>query len=108
MSQENVEIVKQCMKFWDDRDLSPAHEFLDPGVEFDLSRNIFNPRVYRGISGFEQMVSAIDDAWDDFRVDTDAFIDAGDNVVTAVTVKGRGPGKRRCCEYADLPGLDAS
>ena len=92
MSQENVEIVKRCMRFWDDRDYSPAAEFLDQGVEFDLCRNIFNPRVYRGVSGFERMVSAIDEAWDDFRVDTDAFIDAGDNVITAVTVKGKGPG----------------
>jgi ketosteroid isomerase-like protein len=92
MSQENVKVVKRCMRFWYDRDWSPAPELFDPDVEFDLSRNVFNPDIYRGISDLQRLVSAVDEAWDDFRIDTDAVIDAGDNVVTAVTVKGKGPG----------------
>ena len=92
MSEENVQIVKRCMKFWEDRDLSAALEFFDPDIEFDLSRNVFNPAVYRGISGLEQMVSVIDDAWDEFRAGTDKFVDAGDQVVTAIRIKGKGPG----------------
>jgi ketosteroid isomerase-like protein len=94
MSRRNAEIVKRCMEFWDDRDLSPAAELLDAAVEFDLTRNVFNPAVYRGVAGFEQMVNAIDDAWDEFRVDTDDVVAGGDHVVTAVTVKGTGPGSR--------------
>jgi ketosteroid isomerase-like protein len=92
LSQENVEIVKRCMKFWEDRDPSLANELLDPNVEIDLSRNVFNPAVYRGISGFEQMVSVVDDAWDDFRADAYEFVDAGNQVVAALTVEGKGPG----------------
>ena len=80
------------MKFWEDRDWSPAPELFDPDVEFDLSRNIFNPDVYRGIAGLERLVAAVDDAWDEFRVDMSDFIDAGDQVVSAVTVRGKGPG----------------
>jgi hypothetical protein len=92
MSQENVEIVKRCMEYWDHRDISLVRHFLDPNVEFDLSRNVFNPAVYAGVSGLQRMVSVIDDAWDEFRADTDELIDAGDEVVTAVTIKGKGPG----------------
>jgi ketosteroid isomerase-like protein len=90
MSQENVEIVKRCMKFWEDRDWAPAHELLDPDVEIDLSRNVFNPDVYRGIAGFQRMVSVVDDIWDHFRVVTHGFVDAGDHVVTEVTISGKG------------------
>jgi ketosteroid isomerase-like protein len=92
MSQENVEIVRRCLEFWVNRDWSGAPELVDPNVEFDLSRNVFNPAVYRGISGLEQLMSVVDDAWDEFRADPDEFMDAGDQVVTAITLKGKGPG----------------
>jgi ketosteroid isomerase-like protein len=92
MSQQNVEIVKRCMEFWRHRDISLVRQFLDPNVEFDLSRNVFNAAVYGGVSGLERMVSVIDDAWDEFRADADELIDAGDQVVTALTIKGKGPG----------------
>jgi SnoaL-like domain len=80
------------MKFWDHRDVSLIREFLDPNVEFDLSRNVFNPAVYRGIAGLEQMVSVIDDAWDEFRADAGEFVDAGDRVLMTLTIRGKGPG----------------
>jgi uncharacterized protein len=92
MSQENVEIVRRCLEFWIKRDWSAALDLLDPTVEFDLSRNVFNPAVYRGTSGIEQMVSVVDDTWDEFRADADEFIDAGDQVVAAITITGKGPG----------------
>jgi hypothetical protein len=37
-------------------------------------------------------VSVVDDAWDDFRADADEFVDAGNQVIAALTVKGKGPG----------------
>ena len=92
MSQENVEIVRRCLEFWIRRDWSAALDLLDPTVEFDLSRNVFNPAVYCGTSGIERMVSVVDDAWDEFRANADEFIDAGDQVVAAITITGKGPG----------------
>ena len=92
MSQQNVEIVRRCLEFWVSRDWSAAPELLDPNVEFDLSRNVFNPAIYRGMSGIEQMVAAVDEAWDEFRFEGDEFLDAGNQVVTAGTAKGKGPG----------------
>jgi ketosteroid isomerase-like protein len=62
MSQENVETVRRCLGFWAERDWSAAPELLDPDVEFDLSRNIFNPAVYRGVSGLQRLISGADDA----------------------------------------------
>jgi ketosteroid isomerase-like protein len=74
------------------RDFSRTAEFLDPDIEIDVSRNILNPGVYHGHAGFEQMVRATDDVWDDFRIEPRELIDAGDHVVVAVTISGFGKG----------------
>jgi ketosteroid isomerase-like protein len=90
MSQENVEIVRRCIESMNNRDLSQVLELLDPDVEIDLSRNIFNPHVYRGHSGVEEWRRVVEDVWDDFRSVLEELIDAGDNVVAALTIGGKG------------------
>jgi ketosteroid isomerase-like protein len=99
MSQENVEIVNRAYEAMNDREFSRMPEFLDPDVEFDLSRNILNPDVYRGYAGFEPLVGVIEDVWDDFRFEVQELIDAGDRVVADVTVSGKGrvAASRRTC-----------
>jgi ketosteroid isomerase-like protein len=92
VSRENIEIVRRCYELWDKRDWSAVPELLDPDFVLDLSRNIFNPDVYHGRAGLERYVSAVDEVWDGFRVVPTALIDAGDNVLTAVTVRGKGKG----------------
>jgi ketosteroid isomerase-like protein len=90
MSQENVEIVKRCAESLDRRELAQVFEMLDPDIEIDLLRNVFNPDVYRGHSGVERWRDVIDEVWDDFHAMLDELIDAGDDVVTAATIQGRG------------------
>jgi ketosteroid isomerase-like protein len=92
MSQENVEIVRRGYQLWESREWSAIPEVFDPNVEIDLSRNIFNPDVYQGHAGVERYVRVVEEVWDDFKVVPAEFIDAGDNVVTAVTVRGKGKG----------------
>jgi ketosteroid isomerase-like protein len=90
MSQENVEIVRRCQEFWARRDFSPITELLDPDMVIDLSRNVFNPDVYRGYDGLRHFVDAIDEMWDEFEVETKELLDAGDQVVSAVRVSAIG------------------
>jgi ketosteroid isomerase-like protein len=92
MSQENVEIVRRCYDLWKSRDWPAIPEIFDPDVEIDLSRNIFNPDVYRGHAGVETYVRVVEEIWDDFHVEPAEFVDAGDNVVTGVTIHGKGKG----------------
>jgi uncharacterized protein len=92
MSQENVEIVRRRYELWDSRQWSAIPELFDPDVEIDLSRNVFNPDVYHGHAGVERYVSAVEEVWDEFHVVPSEFFDGGDNVVTAVTLHGRGKG----------------
>jgi hypothetical protein len=59
MSQENVEIVRRCTEYWANRDFSAIIEILDPNAVLDLSRNVFNPDVYRGVEGFRRWVENV-------------------------------------------------
>jgi ketosteroid isomerase-like protein len=90
MSQENVEIVRRCVELFNRRDVAQAIELLDPDIELDLSRNVFNPDIYRGHAGIERWRSVVEDVWDDFHGVAEELIDAGDKVVAAVTMRGKG------------------
>jgi ketosteroid isomerase-like protein len=92
MSQENVEIVRRASRFWIERDFSQMPELLDPEVVIDLSRNVFNPDVYRGYDGVKRYVQAVDEMWDKFEARIEEVIDAGDTVVTATRISGVGRG----------------
>jgi ketosteroid isomerase-like protein len=92
MSQENVEIVRRCYGLGADRDFSTPSELAHPDAVFDLSRNVFNPGVHRGLDGFRHFLEQVDEMWEDFQIDPQEFIDAGDNVFVASRMSGRGRG----------------
>ena len=90
MSEENVEIVKRLYGFWLDRDFSTIADLVDPDVVLDLSRNVFNPGVHRGLDGFWRFLEEIDETWDDFQITPEEFLDAGNNVFVAYRISGKG------------------
>jgi ketosteroid isomerase-like protein len=90
MSEENVEIARRFFGFWPDRDFSAIEEFMGPDGVIDMSRNVFNPGIYRGFDGFQDWLAVVDETWDDFRADPEEFIEVGDSLVTAVRVSGIG------------------
>jgi ketosteroid isomerase-like protein len=92
MPEENVELVRRAYEVLNSRDFSRTAEFLDPDIEIDVSRNVLNPGVYHGHAGFEQMVRATDDVWDDFQTEPRELLEVGDHVVVAVTISGSGKG----------------
>jgi ketosteroid isomerase-like protein len=90
MSQKNVEIVRRCIEAMNRRDFSQFSELFDPDVEYDLSRNIFNPDVYLGYEGIERLVAVVEDVWDELHGVPEEVIDAGDKVVSALLMQGKG------------------
>jgi ketosteroid isomerase-like protein len=87
-----VETVRRGYEALNNRDFSRMDEFLDPEIEIDLSRNVINPGVYRGHAGFERMVRATDEVWDDFHTEPQELTEVGDHVIVAVTISGSGSG----------------
>jgi ketosteroid isomerase-like protein len=90
MSQENVEVVRRCYRLWTTRDFAAIPDVAHPDVVFDVSRNVFNPGAHQGIDGFLRFVEQIDEMWDDLQFEPEEFIDAGDSVVAAVRMSGKG------------------
>jgi uncharacterized protein len=92
MSQENVEIVRRCSEFFRSRDLSYLAQVVDPDLVFDVSRNVFNPGVHRGLDGFRRFIEQVDEMRETFDLEIEELVDGGDRVVTGVRIAGRGRG----------------
>lgn len=92
MSQENVEIVRRLYGFWGDRDLSAIEDAIHPDAVIDVSRNVFNPGTHHGIDGVRHFLAQIDEVWEDFKSTPEEFIDAGDKIVVAHVISGKGRG----------------
>ena len=90
MSQGNVEVVQRLSGFWATRDFSAVEEALDPEAVLDVSRNVFNPGVWRGVDGFRRFVEQVDEMWENFQAELEEVIDAGAQVITATRIRGRG------------------
>jgi ketosteroid isomerase-like protein len=90
MSQENVEIVQRLLGFWRDRDYSAIAGLVDPDAVVDMSRNIFNPGLHHGLDGFRRVGEQMDEMWEDFQITPLEFIDAGDSLVVANRISGKG------------------
>ena len=92
MTEENVEIARRFFAFWPDRDFSAVEEFIRADTIIDMSRNVFNPGIYRGFDGFRDRVAVVDETWDDFRPEPEEFVEVGDALVMAARVSGTGRG----------------
>ena len=94
MSEENVAVVRHIYDAALRGDTEAVISHLDPAVRLDMSERVFNPDVYEGHDGYRRFVGEVDAVWDDFRVEPLEFVDAGENVVVAHMVRGRGKESR--------------
>jgi ketosteroid isomerase-like protein len=92
VSEKNAVLVRRCYDFWRRRDYSMLPEVFDPDVVLDLSRNVFNPDVYRGHDGLVRYVEVVDETWEGFDARLTELIEVGDRVVTGTRISGRGRG----------------
>ena len=94
MSQENVEIMRGIYRemargnFWA---LAP---FLDPEVEWIWApsfQGIVGNQVFRGPDGVEAATRELFEAWEQYTLEAEEFIDGGESVI----VVGRGLGRSK-------------
>jgi ketosteroid isomerase-like protein len=98
MSQENVEVIKRAHErlFGDLAAFRGAAadlaEFCHPEVHVDQTRRVLNPASYDGYEGLIRAFTEVRDAWEQFALEPEQFIDAGDRVVVVHRVRARGRG----------------
>jgi ketosteroid isomerase-like protein len=90
MSQENVEIVRQGYERF-----AASGEVVEDLTTDDLMWNMSNfhgwpeQQVYEGIDGVQAFLREWMGAWEDWELEVEALLDAGDMVVALVHQRGR-------------------
>jgi ketosteroid isomerase-like protein len=92
MSEENVEIVRRIYDAAARRDAATVLSLYDPEVELDNSRLqvVGGEELYHGHEGLRRFFREWHEAWERIDYDYDELIDAGDQVISVVTRRGRG------------------
>jgi ketosteroid isomerase-like protein len=91
MSQENVEIVRRHMDAYLSGDNEAALAAYDPEVQFDASLRP-EGRIYHGRNGVAEAMRVWSGTWEDWKVEVEEIIDAGDQVLLVSRESGRGKG----------------
>ena len=93
MSNENVDIVRRVYEALEEPDAA-VRALWHPQVEFDVSRDIFGAVVggghYRGVDGVRRWMLDLYDAWEKMELHCEELIEAGEQVVSVLSARGRG------------------
>jgi ketosteroid isomerase-like protein len=85
MSQENVEIVRREYIAFAARDWTALAEIWHPDIEYEA----LDPATYRGHDELRHGFMGWSDLFEEFRVEADEVVDAGDQVVVVERYGGR-------------------
>lgn len=91
MSGENVAVVRGAIAAYVSGDNAGALAAYDSDVEFDATVRP-DGRVYRGRLGVAEAMRVWTGAWDDYSLDAEEIVDAGDRVLVIARESGRGKG----------------
>jgi ketosteroid isomerase-like protein len=89
MSQENVDKCREFIEAYNRRDFDAALENFDPQIQWVLpelqsSDSALGPEAVR------RFWEGLDETFDDFRLDAQEYVDAGDRVAVRLRYYGRG------------------
>lgn len=86
MSQENVELVRRGWEYFEAHGEFRAH----PDFIWDVSHLGWpDQQIYEGTDGARQFLADWTAAWDEWEMEVEDYIDAGNIVVTIVNQRGR-------------------
>ncbi len=93
MSQENVELVKEFTRLFEEGDRNAWRNYFAPNVVWDTSGSSMPAAgVYHGHEGMERFFREWLGAWSDYGIETLEYLDAGDSVVLVFRQSGTGRG----------------
>jgi ketosteroid isomerase-like protein len=89
MSSANVEIVRRAFDAWNGGDPEAAVDLLDPDVEWHLPPNFPDEQEWHGRDAVVRGLTGVAGSFEEFRIEVQELIDAGDRVVALVRFHGR-------------------
>ena len=90
MSQENVEVVRRGFIALNDGDVEGVLVEMDPGIEWYPTSDFVDIGPFRGHDGIRNLMSLVFAAFDEYCLDPEELIDAGEAVIAPVHQTGRG------------------
>lgn len=91
MSQENVNVARQCIDAYNRRDLDALRALNHPDLELDWTKSrSWLAGVYQGRDAALRFYQDYFDAFEDILIEPDCFMDAGDSVVIPNVSRLRG------------------
>jgi ketosteroid isomerase-like protein len=95
MSQEAVERIRSGYEAFNRGDLADAAKDFHPNIEWRVSLQLPDSppdETYHGPEGVMRFWETWRGAFDDFRIEIEEIIDAGDRIIVFAAVHGRGAG----------------
>jgi ketosteroid isomerase-like protein len=94
VTQENVEVMRECFALFNDRGVEAAVEafaqMLDTDFGIEEATHIPDPESYGGKDAFLANIEKLAAEFDDLRIAPLEFVDLGENLVVVVSMTGRG------------------
>jgi ketosteroid isomerase-like protein len=90
MSQENVRLHRRLNAAFNDRDADDLVAVCDPSIEVYSVFAAIGGAVYHGHDGVRSWLRDIEEAWSEFRVESEMYFDLGEDTLAFVVLHGRG------------------
>jgi ketosteroid isomerase-like protein len=91
MSQENVEVVKEFSRLFEEGDRDAWRDHFAPDVIWDTSATTLpQAGIYHGHEGIERFFRDWLGTWRDYEIETSEYLDAEDSVVVVFRQSGTG------------------
>jgi ketosteroid isomerase-like protein len=94
MSRQNVELARELFEQWSARNYEFLFESAHPDVEIFSRFASLGGEPFRGPEGVVQWIAEIEQAFGQFKVRTDDFLDLGDRVLVlgGIDLEGKASG----------------
>jgi ketosteroid isomerase-like protein len=90
MSAENIQVVKQLVDAFNDRDPNTFASCTTPDFEWITSMAAVEGEVFVGRDGIDTYFGRMREAWDEFQTLADEYRDLGDRVLLLGQLDGKG------------------
>ena len=87
MSGENVELVRTVLEDWARGDFRAGSDLFAPDFEWKQRSDAVEPGSHRGAS-VGTALRQLFEVWENYRIEADEFIDAGDRIVVVGRARG--------------------
>jgi ketosteroid isomerase-like protein len=104
MSQENVELARRLVEWFNARDVDAVQAHSTDDVEIVPLRAAIEDTVYRGPGAAAAFAADSDESWEELRFDAEALRDAGERVLAIgeLSARARGTGAEVSARLAML------